>query len=304
MLVTAPARGPRIGPPLLIDSGSWPAGPGGRDVPGVGQLPRHVAVQAEGDRDAEQHDDQGEPVRARIGRLPRTSRIGASASRTHRGVQARPTARPRRPTPTRRADRLRAGGRREGRRRRRRGGSRRRGRRRGRHGEGSGDDVGSGLAGGAVAGPPPAPRSVRRVGAAPIRGDAARRPHRWRLRRRCPEAHSGLPRPSGRTASVRAGWPADCARPGNGSRSPGLIGPPARLKPSSTTYPRHSAPPTPRAHITHPRRCPDSSTNTGEWAVCWTASVMGATASPPSLLVIRSGRSVGDRLPRPSVMTP
>ena len=53
-------------------------------------------------------------------------------------------------------------------------------------------------------------------------------------------------------------------RPGRGSRSPGLMGPPAKLKPSSTTYPRHSAPPMPMAHITHARRCPDSSTKTGD----------------------------------------
>jgi hypothetical protein len=68
-------------------------------------------------------------------------------------------------------------------------------------------------------------------------------------------------------------------RAGTGRRSPGLIGPPAKLKPSSRTYPRQSAAATPSAQATHARRRPEPSTKTGEW-ITWSTRSLTAATSP------------------------
>jgi hypothetical protein len=133
-------------------------------------------------------------------------------------------------------------------------------------GAGAGDEVDCGLADGMGARPPPDPEPVGVVvGAVPTPpvgtppdGPADGSP--------TPVSGGavGLFTTVGEGRVGTADCSLDCLRPGNGSRSPGLTGPPARLKPSSSTYPMHSAPATPRLHITHARRLPDSSTNTGE----------------------------------------
>jgi hypothetical protein len=64
-------------------------------------------------------------------------------------------------------------------------------------------------------------------------------------------------------------------RAGRGSRSPGLIGPPAKLKPRSRTYPRHTAAAVPSAQATHARRRPEASTKTGEWITSPMRSLTG-----------------------------